>query len=481
MNFCTECGYKVDNNSSFCTSCGSSLNQSSQQELPTNKPKSPQTRATPKAKKTLSKTSKLTIASLISLIVVIFGAYKGLEAYYDPSKDLQAMDEAIAANDEASFFSMIELDSSAAIDEISYFQYIKENEWNAIKDQYLALLEEESHIGSNLSREFQSVYGGKLFTVKPEKELFGLFTSYNLRAEPEQLTVVSSMNDAKITFNGAESTIDADEPSSIATIYPGEYTIAGEVQSMFGDFQHEQEFTTYPNEEQEIYMNFDGNVYGIDTNQPSAELFVNGESTGKTLEEFDELGPFPTEEEVELHAELQTENGDVISSDTITQNDPGGWFGLPFYFDQETALDESTTEEDEIDQTSDENAVENDQLDQVSEHILAFRDNYEDTVNNKDFSQVENMLDYNSDAYEEIKTYVDDLEDSAYSYEFTENEIISTEEISEGVYEVTTNERFIFTNHLNVQTDYDRMKSYTVIEDGDFYITEIDYLETQRD
>ncbi|WP_087974144.1 zinc ribbon domain-containing protein [Oceanobacillus rekensis] len=118
----------------------------------------------------------------------------------------------------------------------------------------------------------------------------------------------------------------------------------------------------------------------------------------------------------------------------------------------------------------------------AGEFVLQFRDAYENSLNSKDFSLIESYLKVDSHAYDELEEYVGNLKDTAYAYEFTSNEVINTKEIDDSTVEVTTNEIFVFTNHLDEQIDYDRDKVYNVnITDDGYEITKIDYVETNRD
>ncbi|MGJ9458112.1 zinc ribbon domain-containing protein [Oceanobacillus sp. CF4.6] len=118
----------------------------------------------------------------------------------------------------------------------------------------------------------------------------------------------------------------------------------------------------------------------------------------------------------------------------------------------------------------------------AGEFVLQFRDAYENSLNSKDFSLIESYLKVDSHAYDELEEYVGNLKDTAYTYEFTANEVMDTKEIDDSTIEVTTNEIFVFTNHLDEQIDYDRNKVYNVtITDGGYKITKIDYVETNRD
>ncbi|WP_142675599.1 TcaA NTF2-like domain-containing protein [Rossellomorea aquimaris] len=216
-------------------------------------------------------------------------------------------------------------------------------------------------------------------------------------------------------------------------------------------------------------LKFNGNTYAIDTDFPEAVLFVNGKSTKKTLQELEYLGPFPEDKEVTLFAELSQPDGKAIKSEQVTQ-DQGSWGSLSFIFEEneanlstELVAESSLSNED------------------VNQYILDFRESYEQALNTRDYSLIASYLLSGSLAEEELIEYIGDLQDKDYSYNFKENTIMNTQETEEGTFEITTFEKFIFTNHLKEQTTYDREKIYTIIKEGSSYkIEKIDINETER-
>ncbi|PKR77876.1 hypothetical protein CEY16_08075 [Halalkalibacillus sediminis] len=476
MNFCTECGEKKNPQSSFCSNCGTKYETT---PLAKNEPQ--RRRTTSPQKNPMKKSTKIWISSVAALILILFGSYKGLEAFYDPMNDLQDMDQAISSNDAESFNEFVKFDEKAVLHKEDYFQYIKEYEWQSVRSQYISLIENENSSAKGLSQAFNSMNGQKIFTVKPEKELFGLFTSYSLHAEPTDLIVSSSMNETLVKLNDIEETLPMDEPIRFTKIYPGSYNLTGEAETLFGNFEYDETIEILPLEENEVRMDFYGESVYVDTNKSDAKLFINGEDTGHILGDFEYLGPLPEDSNMEFHGEWTSPDGQVLKTDTMTLED-SDWYGLNFYFD-EYALEEDNAFEDEADEDIDLASTENDNLyEEISDFVLSFRDDYEIAVNTKDYSMIDSYLQDEGEAQAELSTYISDLEDSAYHYEFTSNEIIEVYEMDAETYEVTTNELFVFTNHLDEQTEYDRTKTYTLhYKNDDFSIEKIEYNETNRD
>ncbi|WP_186667795.1 hypothetical protein [Sporosarcina sp. BP05] len=119
--------------------------------------------------------------------------------------------------------------------------------------------------------------------------------------------------------------------------------------------------------------------------------------------------------------------------------------------------------------------------DQVENFIIQFRDAYSVALNNDDFSYVEPFLWYNSEAYHEIKEYMDDISGNRYTFDFKENSIIQTSTNIEDMF-AESYEVFHFTDNVGKTTIYERYKTYSLLADesGDLSITNIDITDTSK-
>ncbi|MCF3942994.1 TcaA NTF2-like domain-containing protein [Oceanobacillus alkalisoli] len=466
MKYCIQCGHELKENEAFCTECGTNQNSAastpptveSEKRTVNNAPKKP-----------MSKKNKWLLGIAAGFVVVLIGAHLFLSSYFNPMKNFQAMDQAILDDDVEAFVDQINFDDSALLDEDSYFEYIKDYEWGTIKDQYVDLLEQDNH---PLSKSIYSNNGEKLFDVRQEKKLL-IFNTYSFQAEPATLNVSTNVADTNVAINETELKLEDSEAMETVSIYPGVYAVAAEAENHFGSFISETELEVTPSAEKDFMIEFEANEYTFTTDVEEAQLFVNGEGTGLTFAELEKIGPVPYDTEFELHAELEKADGKVIKTDVLTMDDLG-WYGFEFYFNEGEEEDASDAET-----ASSDTDVADDSLGEI---VLNFRDAYESALNNKDFSLIAPYLEEGSIAYDELEEYVGDLEDTAYHYDFTSNEIVDVEELAGDEVIVTTNEVFTFTNHLDDKIDYDRTKEYVLVKSGEAYkIKAIDYVETNRD
>lgn len=110
----------------------------------------------------------------------------------------------------------------------------------------------------------------------------------------------------------------------------------------------------------------------------------------------------------------------------------------------------------------------------LSEFIGDFRYYYEQSLVNEDFFYVQNLLVYESDIYNSILTYIDEITGQGMEFNFTKLDIIDIE-IFEDYAVVQTEEAFEFKNAEGEWSLEERSKSYTIVmdENGFYYVSDI--------
>ena len=465
MNFCTECGKSLSENSSFCTECGSPQTQGKKQQTE----KSVEAQKVPK--KPLSRKQKIGFIASGIIVACLISAHFIITSMIDPMNQVQAMDRAMSEGKTEAFLKEIHIDQTALINRNDYFQYIKENGWEDLRYQLVDIAGSEEKFDTSV----RDANGNQVFVVKKNAFVPGLYYTYEIDAIPSDLIVSSNIPNTTLTIDKQSSKVkEADEEISFGKAYPGRFEITGTASNAFGEFTHKETINVKSQGDEAIYLpiELEGSYHTFYTNIPESTLFINGKSTKKTLSEFDTLGPFPVDQDVKLHAEWKDDEGKTHKTDSINQ-DGDTWGTLDFKFNVDDAVMASTTEKFDEDSFDESEAAQN--------HVLDFRLAYEEALNTRDYSIIAPFLLKQSAADKELKKYIGDLQDKGYSYEFTDNTVTDIKDMGDNTFTVSTNEIFIFTNHLNEQTHYDREKTYTVIKNEDgFKIKKISIKDTDR-
>lgn len=455
--FCTNCGEKIIGSSTYCVNCG--VAQSKDEKVP----------SVVKPKKAMSKGKKVLIGVSVLTALLIFGAYKYLENYYNPLNQLVKMDEAIINDDVEGFMNYIDVKDEGVFDKDVYFKYIKDEEWNnGLSEAYEALILSEKEHPTTLQQELYSRYDAPLFKVQNDKKLLGIFNTYRLVAVPVEVAMKTNLPQTKIVISDQEYTLeDVNEQPTIESFYPGIYAVEAITQTDYGEFTVEEEYEISASEVEDLHITFDYNEYAlnIDPEFSDATLFVNGENTKKKVSDVNAIGPVPKGSEVNVHAVWKDAKDKKHRSTTLQLNEEQSDY-VYLEFDERINLD----------------ADENDDEDyQLAEFLLEFREAYEYAVNYSDYDEIHHFMKKGSDEEKDLKKFIKDMGAANYYYEFGDNTVTNVDKKDDHNFQVKTNETFTFYDEDGLIYDYDRDKVYFIeLIDGEYKIHKIDYKDTKK-
>ena len=108
----------------------------------------------------------------------------------------------------------------------------------------------------------------------------------------------------------------------------------------------------------------------------------------------------------------------------------------------------------------------------AGQFVQSFRMYYEQALNESNFNWIADMV--INDAYTELEDYIADISYEGHTFEFLANDILEVS-YEDGVYYVYMNETFDFYSASGDYENFDRYKTYTVVEDeyGAFKISRI--------
>lgn len=194
MKYCVECGANLDENEKFCTNCGTPVKEQTAALTSSKEPKERTTEqheaakeenqqgnkgastaaesiARSKAKNPKAKRNKIFILLVFVVLLLIFGVHKGLEQYFDPIRDIEAMDEAVVDGDMDTYLQYIDFDETAMQDKASYFDYVQEEWEKEIRDQYYSIIKEGKESNHLLHTNITNKDEETLYKVKKIRSL----------------------------------------------------------------------------------------------------------------------------------------------------------------------------------------------------------------------------------------------------------------------------------------------------------------------
>lgn len=460
MKFCEECGTKLEKQVAFCTECGAPIKKE-QLSSETKQKKRP-------IVKNKKNTKKVLISLFAFLLIGLFGTYKYLESHYNPVKKIQAMDKAYIENNQDEFVKHFNFDKESIVNETSFFNYVKEDEWeDNIKKEYLSYLDVQKTNKSLLSYTIESSDSEKFIIIEPKPILLGLFTSYDLKVIPVELTISSPVENTNVEIEGHEIELKEINNEAELGISPGKYQVNAVAKNDYGELKTKNELAVYPSKKIDYEIEFSRNIYSLDTayDYMDAVVFINNESTKQTIEKLEEVGPFPDETKIKVHAEMKSEDGKVIKSELINISEADDH--LYFEFDERNLTSDKVNDN------------------EVAQFIHAYRSAYENAVNQGDYGEVNSFIKSGSAAEKDLKPFIDKI-DSYYAYEFVENEVKSVEK-KKDYYDVLITETLHFDNNSHDSKGYyytklKQDKRYYVEEvDGDYKLIDVKYFKETKE
>lgn len=287
-----------------------------------------------------------------------------------------------------------------------------------------------------------------IYVKKDGKEKFFL-DKYVLVLSPYNLLLESDTPGAKVFINGKEiGEIDDEYMLEYGPILPGKHTIELKYDGDYIELEEEDEVIFLDKYESTIYHSIylDGDYVWIDSDYPEAELLINGEDSGKTIEELDYLGPVPLDGSIVLQAKLDIGEGILESEEVIVDDD---YIYLEFVDDIEEPYD---FYEEEL-------FLE----DALYELIDSYEHDMVSAINFNDFDLVDMYIQDGSPLYKSQKSLVESLNEKGFSEELLDYEIIDFDTVADDELDVEVYESHIIIDSDGNQEMVEHIWIYTVI------------------
>ena len=463
--FCTECGVSTNDEEQFCPSCGAKLASA------TGTPPQVQveetavvTRASPRVPMPVWK--KITYSLLLIVVAAGVGGHFFIKSITSPDKTIQPIYNALLNNDEKLFFENITVPKEVAYDPQSYMEYINDQEMDSF---FITLMDNANNVHSDgIIRIIEHEDGSELFRIKSSKLLF-FYPVVEVLATSSDVLLETDLKNGIFTFNEKEFPLKG-ENLKIGTFLPGSYTVTAMLDDPFIPNSSEWAYYVDTTEKtNKIPLMSSETMINLDSEELDSIVYINGISTKKTISDMKTIGPIFGDTQIEMYTEKETPTGEVAKS-----NEEIGVGGSDINFSY-------TSNYSFVEKTPEDIAAESFDEKVLEQFVLDFRDSYGKSLMNKDFDAVRSYLAPDSTAYKELEDFIGNLGNDYYNYDFTLNEITKTEVTPEEAF-VSTYEEFIFTNHNNDVTHYERDKQYDIQlnDENEFEIHKIHIFDTKR-
>lgn len=302
MNFCENCGEKLEKNSLFCEHCGAKVENSDsgaskKEESRTNKNVE---------RKPLTKKQKTVGAGIIALILLLFIGYNVGSTVYSKENQTSRITEALVSKDAEALADITATDDPnfevSAENLEGFVDYLDQN--SDYLNELVAGLERTGHHGS--------------FMIRQNGSTLGIYDAYELVMQPVYGTVYTNAEDVAISLGDEELLVSDNDTFSgeIGPFAPGvlTFTASGEINDF--PITVEEEVNWLEGEYNEVDLHLTGLHFSVASDLENATVYVNDESIGTLENGRGEFGPIPVEEGQKIHVG-QTFGEEEVVSDPI--------------------------------------------------------------------------------------------------------------------------------------------------------------------
>ncbi|MDE5414083.1 zinc ribbon domain-containing protein [Alkalihalobacterium chitinilyticum] len=338
MKFCKECGTSLHSEATFCPECGVQVAQpqnndknkvqKSPHESSQNKPQNAVSQTPKKPTIEWTKKNKI-IASIVgACVVLLFVAYQLGSTLTDKDRLINNLGEAILDKDSEKIMGMLSSDdprleiTADGVTSILEFLAANPSYYSSLMESLNYQSQQFDLIGKKAegdSNEDFYDYSHSIFYLKKEGKTALFFDKYTVEVVPFYIRIETNQPDAVVTLNGTEIAKSNSNDFSIEhgplmpgvyelkSQYAGEYTIleTSDTVSLLNPNDH------YSYADLSLYGEYISIYSDYQDMAVKSKVFINGNDTGLSLHEAQEIGPITTDGEMKVYAEMTFPWGSV--------------------------------------------------------------------------------------------------------------------------------------------------------------------------
>ncbi|USY56083.1 hypothetical protein NIZ91_05350 [Bacillus sp. 1780r2a1] len=353
MSYCNNCGYKMNEKQTFCPECGEVVNPSKTATTES---------APPVQKKVMGLKAKVITATVVALGAIAFGGFYIVDKkVMSPTAISDTFIEAVQHKDIKTvkkFVNEGQIELKASDQQVEQFvKYVHDNP--KMLTEMSKGLKKDADVYEN---RVQMATGDEATSSHVQIESNGkkwvLFDHYTIRVQPAYVEVTSNLEKADVYIDNqkVDTIKNADESQTVGPFLPGEHEMKLSTKGDYGTVEMKQTIESTDDDEV-TSADFDwGNHYvSLYSDYFDGTVFVNGKSTGKTVEELGYIGPINLDGSVKIHAERKF-GSKTKKTPAITLEDDIEEAEL--YFSMSDNFDEVSMEDDASDSIDEETDIE---------------------------------------------------------------------------------------------------------------------------
>lgn len=460
MRNCENCGKSSSEDALFCVNCGQHFQKDSTEPAATTSTqmKEEKSQSTFENKPTKKNKVLFSLLGVLALLAII--AHMVLSNIYDPAKRIQAMNNAYNTQDKEGFFNEFNVKKGTVANAQNFYTTVNDYGWTNLRD---SLTYEVEKIKNNEPTNI-IYHTGEFISVHNKPILFGLYHQVEFTIIPTEVSVYLPFKNMSIQFGDQKVSSDEDEQQLIIGYFiQGNYDWSYEYEDGLMPLSGKGSYTLHPQEDNMAVIDVDWDfiTLTIESDVADAILYVDDQSTGKTVGELYEFYPAQIRPSSKIHAQVKDQDGNEVKSNVLPVDSDHLYLGFE-HIQQEYR-----------------NAEHEDAIRRLFKN---FRSDYQQAIYYTNFRYIEDYFKDGSQIKQDYAKFVTDHNKiSGYHYEFLLNDITSFKAISDTKFELHSFETFNYTSADDGNIHYERKKKYTIsYADGDYTIDEILDIDTKK-
>jgi len=322
LKFCTKCGNEITDEKLFCTYCGNDLRKEATTETESIEDNN-STTITPIETSTsntkISKKSKIVMVLFAVLIIALIVIIKVGNSLSDPNKLVTRFEKDVASNntpDLATILysddSRLKVDSKSIAPLLSYFKSTP-----AYFNEVVENLKNDALSPKDITN--LSITSGNTLTLANVGKNFLIFPKYKINIKPSYVKITSTIKDVTFSINNTSiGKSDTDNSTKEFGPYiPGNYSILANYK---GDYvtlskPYSVDLISPNNGITELSVFEDMSYLNITSDNPNAEIYVNGKDANVKVKDATQFGPIQSSSKIYA---TYIENGRTLKSEEYT-------------------------------------------------------------------------------------------------------------------------------------------------------------------
>ncbi|MFD2706997.1 TcaA NTF2-like domain-containing protein [Salibacterium lacus] len=444
---CNHCDQPIKNNARFCSRCGMEQDDT----------------VTKEQKQSWSAKKKgIIFLSSLAAVIILFAAHITLSRMYAPENAVAELNEALYEQDESIENVITPAESSVTWNtEIAkgYKEFLL-NEVNESQiDRYLNEVKQAAH--GDFPVTF-TTNGHDVLQVHRDGRFAGIYPSYEIQAIPYDIYVNSNIRNISVSLEDKEMEMsERNQDYKLARVYPSVYEGTATFESEFskGSMEFVPDFSQGHANEIVKDLEWEADYLNVEAADMDAPLYVDGENTGMSLQEAVGEGPVLTDGSVTVSSKFDTEYGSVDSNEVTLQNTGEAW------------LEADEEQLNELEQAASSQEVDSNQS--LEDFVESYLEISVKSMNEGDFSIVEDFHDPDGVSYQESKDYVDYIYSEGIQEELEYGEVVGYEKNGD-MYTVDVEDAYTIYKEDGTVSYQEFESTFAVKEEnGRYYINEL--------